>query len=188
MDRRHGRRQRHHRRLAERVGSLARALLLAHARAKRGRRHIAARDHLLAVRLCAAGFTRFDLARGDDRHRAAARAMDGFRNRRRFRGAGGGALRLSQGQRVSGQHLDFAVDRRARYGPARRRRNGVGRRRGRSDLPVAVDLGDQPHRLFQARARRPHHPAGCAVPQGLVGAFEAWRSARAPVRLLGENL
>ena len=90
----------------------------------------------------------------------------GFVNRRRFRGAGGGALRLSQGQRVSGQHLDFAVDRRARHGPARRRRHGVGRRRGRRDLSVAVDLGDQPHRLFQARARRPHHPAGCAVPSG----------------------
>ena len=106
------------------------------------------------------------LARRDDRHRAAARAMDRLRDRRRFRGAGRRALRLSQGQRVSRQPLDFAVDRRARDGAARRRRHGVGRRRRRGDLPVAVDLGDQPHRLFQARARRPHHPAGRAVPEG----------------------
>ena len=107
----------------------------------------------------------FDVARGDDRHRAMARAMDGLRHCRRLRGAGRGALRLSQGQRVSGQHLDFAVDRRARHGPAWRRRHGVGRRRGRSDLSVAVDLGDQPHRLFQARPWRPHHPARRPVPE-----------------------
>ena len=124
-----------------------------------------ARDHLLAVRLCAAGAARLDIARGDDRHRALARAMDGLRHRRRLRGAGRRALRLSQGQRVSGQHLDFAVDRRARDGPARRRRHGVGRRRRRGDLSVAVDLGDQPHRLFQARPWRPHHPARRPVPE-----------------------
>ena len=108
----------------------------------------------------------FDLARRDDRHREAPRAMDGVRDRRRFRGARGGALRLSQGQRISRQPLDFAVDRGAGDGAARRRRHGVGRRRRRGHLPVAVDLGGQPHRLFQARARRAHHPARRAVSQG----------------------
>ena len=187
MDRCDGRRQRHHRRLAERLGRLARALLLADARLKRGRHRAPARDHLLAVRLCAAGAARLDVARGDDRHRAVARAMDGIRHRRRLRGAGRGALRLSQGQRVSRQHLDFAVDRRARHGPARRRRHGVGRRRRRGDLSVAVDLGDQPHRLFQARPWRPHHRARRPVPEGPRRPVQAWRSARAPSRLLGES-
>ena len=55
MDRRDRRRQRHHRRLAERLGRLAGALLLADAGAERRRHRAAARDHLLAVRLCAAG-------------------------------------------------------------------------------------------------------------------------------------
>ena len=45
------------RRLAERLGGLARALLLADAWLERGRRRALARDHLLAVRLCPAGPT-----------------------------------------------------------------------------------------------------------------------------------
>ena len=99
------------------------------------------------------------------RHGAMACAMDGVHHRGRLRGVGRGALRLSQGQRVSGQHLDFAVDRRARHGSARRRRHSVGRCRRRSDLSIAVNLGDQPHRLFQARPWRPHHRARRPIPE-----------------------
>ena len=103
-----------------------------------------------------------------------------------FRPIRHGARERSQGQRVSGQHLDFAVDRRARHGPSERRRHCVWRRRRCGDLPVAVDLGDQPHRLFQV-------VLGALIlllvvlPKGLVGQFEAWRSARRPSRLLGES-
>ena len=51
MDRRDRRRQRHHRRLAQRLGIFAPALLLAHSRPERGRHRALARHHLLAIRL-----------------------------------------------------------------------------------------------------------------------------------------
>ena len=176
VDRPNRRRQRPDRRLAERLGRLACAFLLAGADAREPRRDRPARHRVFTVRLCAARAARQPDARGDDRHRAPAGAMGRLRHRGRFRRTRGRPVRVPEGQRLSRQSRHSALDRRPRHGPPGRRRDGLRRRRRRGGLPLAVDLGHQPHRLFPPRHRRAHRRAGGAVSQGAGGAWQSWRA------------
>ena len=89
---------------------------------------------VLAVRLRAEGDAQLAAAQRSGRHQRQAHPVDGLRDRGHDRRHRRRAVRLPQGQRLSGQSRHLALGRRARHGAARRRRDGVGR-------------GDRRHRL-----------------------------------------
>ena len=155
-----GRRQWPARHLAARLGLDAGGLLLAVARHGGGGYSGTARAHLLAVRHGSAGLARLAVAGRGGRDRPALDAVAGLRAGRRLRGAGGGAVRLSEGQRVPRQPRHPDLGRRPRHGAARRHRHRVWERRRGRRVQGAFDLAREPDRLFEAGAGPRHRGPG----------------------------
>ena len=150
----------------EKWAASAFAFLLAVDRRRRARGRSTSDHRVLAVRFRAARDPRFAAAQRGHRHRRQAHPVDRLRDRRHGRGHRRRAVRVPEGQRVSGQPRHLALGRCAGHGAARRRRDRVRRGGRRHRLQDAHHLAGEPDRSVQAGARRLHRADRGRLPQG----------------------